>query len=548
MMTDAEYFRVASTLFAESDGEWRCHVRHVMPQLIGAGELQDLADDGLPRRVCSTARSDVLALASAHSTMIMPRGVNWFALDAGEDPSDNERDWMKAAQQAMQKELETGNFYPEGIAMTIDRVAGGTGALLAEADWERRRLVFTHVPVGSFRIRENENHEVDTLVRKFKFSAHQAAEAFGLEALDEELRRAYDCADRRYSELFELWHLTLPRDVAGRGNASWFSAREAMPFASVYINPRSQRVLKEEGYEEFPYMVTRFLKYGHQVYGESALAPVCDVVEDYIETEEAMKTVAKCAAFPRILATAEQADELDLRAGGITIVKPDAAGQGLPREWASQGRYDAGLRMLEYYKQNIHDALFVSMLQSVSQVDRQMSATEAQLRENEKLMTFSQTFTQYTADFRPLMARVFCLMFRLEKFPPNPPQRLFRTVGPRGDEAQVLAPGVHYVGKLAKALESGKLEGLMRALQAAVQMWQATQDAAWLDYFKPYECTRFLTDESNVPVECLRSTEEAKHEAQRRLEVQEAQLQAQLAVQQSQAARNEAQAQLSTGR
>ena len=107
---------------------------------------------------------------------------------------------------------------------------------------------------------------------------------------------------------------------------------------------------------------------------------------------------------------------------------------------------------------------------------------------------------------------------------------------------KVLAPGVKYLGKLSKALESAKQGGLVESLNFAVEMFQATQDASWMDYFKPYECMKFVTDESNVDVGCVRSTAEAKQQAAAREQAAAMQQMAAMQEQMSGAARNYAQA------
>lgn len=520
-VTGNEYVRVAEALMqSPDDSNWRQWVRHVLPGMIPDGELSTLADDGLPARVCSRAKTSVLKLASAFSVMITPRGVNWFRFESAklaEDVADDEKDWFAKVSQITQKELECSNFYSQLLGEITDHVAAGTGLMLAEADERTRGVVFTHVPVGTFRLAENKYHEVDTVVRKFKFTAHQAVQAWGEDALDAEMRRALRTEEERFKRQFVIWHLVMPRDVAEHGNGDAKLNPLLMSWASVYIAEGSRKVLYEGGYTEFPYLCTRFLKQGNQVYGDSALAGIQQEIEDFLEVKEATKEAVKLAAFPRVLATPDIADELDMRAGGITLLSKENVGSGLPREWATAASGRDGFVALEDYKAEIDAGLFVDQLQTVSNVERQMTAREVVARENEKLMTFSQTFTQFTADFRPLMERIFCILWRAGKYPKvGEPQDLFMPVGAEGKGVKILAPGVRYLGKLSKALESAKQQGLIESLSFAMEMYGATQDAAWLDYFKPYECIKFITDESNVDVGCVRDTAEAKEQEQLR--------------------------------
>ena len=81
-----------------------------------------------------------------------------------------------------------------------------------------------------------------------------------------------------------------------------------------------------------------------------------------------------------------------------------------------------------------------------------------------------------------------------------------------------------------------KQENLMESLQVAMQMFQATGNAEWQDYYKPYECLRFMARSNNVPVECFRTQEEAEAVRQQREQAMAAQQQAEVNLKQAQAA------------
>lgn len=245
--------------------------------------------------------------------------------------------------------------------------------------------------------------------------------------------------------------------------------------------------------------------------GESALAPIVDTIEDSLMMQEAMKVAGQAAAFPRVLLTEDMVDEVDLRAGGMTTLRPEQINSGLPREWATATEYTVGKDLLEMYNAEIDDALFVSVLQAVSQVERQMTALEANLRDNERMMTFTQSFTQFTSDIRPMMERVFCSLERLGKFPDDgKPQSLFVPLDEYGIKIKILAPGVKYISKMAKALERYKLSGLVETLGHAVNLAKSTGNPAWMDPFDENKSIRYIADETNVPVECMRKPKELK--------------------------------------
>ena len=545
MAANTDYYEIASALLAtQADKRWHQYVRHVIPDLIPASELESLPDDEMPKWVCARACSDVLKLASVHSYYITPRGENWLTFKASRDATSDEKDWLKRAAERFLDELLASNFYTAKAAADIDRVATGTGVMMAEIG--KRGVLFTHVPAGTYVISENDDHEVDMLVRRFKFTPHQIVSRWGEAALSSEQKTAYNDPGRKYRDEYEIWHLVLPRDVPRGDNLQKDgTAGKSMPWADVYINPQTKAVLHEGGHYEFPYMVTRFLKYGNSVYGRTPLVGIQGAIRNVLDMREAMGVQAKAAAFPRVLATAAMVDELDLRAGGVTILRPEDASSQLPREWAASGQYAVGKDLLEMDYKDIDDALFVSILEVVSGVDRQMTATEVVSRERERVMTFGQSFMHYLDDLRPLVERVFCLLMRMGRMPgcagpgsipEGAPKWLFEAVDGEEGKFTVIAPGVNYLGRMAKSLDSDKRQGLQTSLEFALQMAGTTGDPRWLDYFKPYETMQFVTDEGNVPAEVLRTPKEAAKEQAKREQASAAAQAAQL--QQMQAAAN----------
>lgn len=501
--------------------DWRGLARHVMPLLIPASEMQEVPDDGLVDMVVQRAKDDVLKLAGVCASMVTERGLNWFYYKSNDKDADADADdWFTKATQVVQDVIEQSNFYTEQHSAVVDRIVTGTGLLLIEAD-EMRTLVFVHVPAGTYAIAENDEQEVDTVVRTFKFTAHQAALKWGLDALSERMRKAYDNAEERYSTQYEFWHLVEPRDVADMGNVPGAGGPldpMQMRWRSVYLEAESRHVVAEDGYYEFPYLCSRFVTLAGSPYGLSALYGLDDTLKKIIRLEGSIVDAAEAAAMPRVLTSADMVEDICLEAGGITVVTPSAAGAHLPREWASVVDYRSGKELLLEKQAEIDKALFIDAIQVLEPVERQMSATEAQLRTNEKIQTFAPTFSQYVADLRRPMERIFAICYRAGLFPRNyvPRGLLSPTEASAGQMYKLNAPTPAYIGRMSKALENNKVRGVQTLLELGGQMSQLSGDGAWLGALKPGRVMRFLGREFNVPDECmvqLRVLEEREEQA-----------------------------------
>ncbi|MCD8070548.1 MAG: portal protein [Akkermansiaceae bacterium] len=538
-----EWIHLAHALFAQrGDKTWIPYVRHVMPRLIPAAFLNELEDDGVPRRICAHAQTAILKLAAGHMNYITPRGQGWFSFEpslkgrSARDVTADEKDWYANATRRVRNEIERSNFYTSEISMVIDRCATGTGLMMVkECDGN---LLFTHVPAGTYAVAENEKHEVDTVVRKFNYTAHQAASAWGEGALSKSMLCALKNEKERFTKQFEIWHMSVPRkNYLRKTNAVAPTERQ---WADVYIEPGENVILFEGGDYEFPFVCSRFIKYGNQVYGQSVLAGIMDTIHDSIIMNTAMKTAAQRTAIPSVLIAGSQAGEIDLRGGGMTVVRPEEIGMKLPQAWALAGEYTVGKDLLEMYNNEIDEATFVSVLQNITQVDRQMTATEVNARESERMMTFSQSFTQFVSDFQPFMERIFNCCFRMGVLPPDAPFDVYEATV--SGNMKLKKPEVSYMGIMAKALKRAEYTGLVNALQMAMQFAQSLQTPEPLDAFRVSECVRTVVDEEMVPEKCLRSAKETAQRTQEREQQQAMMMAMQQAQMQATANRDNAQA------
>lgn len=155
------------------------------------------------------------------------------------------------------------------------------------------------------------------------------------------------------------------------------------------------------------------------------------------------------------------------------------------------------------------------MLQVISQIDREMTATEVRAREGEKLTMFSPTFTLYTSDLSYFFKRIFGVLARADKFPPPPPSLMKENAITK--ELMMALPTVRFTGKLAIALEQIQTESSMMALQPltdASAAWPELLDIVRVrDLFKDYLRTSGMKEEHITTDQELKAIDKAKQEA-----------------------------------
>jgi hypothetical protein len=139
------------------------------------------------------------------------------------------------------------------------------------------------------------------------------------------------------------------------------------------------------------------------------------------------------------------------------------------------------------------------MLELWEERKQQMTASEIYARENERVMQFSPSFTLFTSDFRPMMERVFALLFRLGRFP-QPPSTALKP--DRNGEPGIELPQVVYQGRIATVMRRIQAEGISRTLQRLQLM--GGMNGNILDHVDLDRTFRLAARMDGVPEELLR--------------------------------------------
>lgn len=488
---------------------------------------QEIADYVCPRKADIAVKraaddvrtqwlSDVTAihandvLGAGQLAYVCPANEFWFKIQPRDpDASDALKAWYERATQILFSELACSNFYLEIHEHFLDRGSIGTACIYLQ-EGRKNALNFLSVPPGTFSIDEDCDGMVDTVYREFEWTARQAAQRFGLEALHPQMREAAQSSDAAAAaRKWPFIHAVEPR----RGRDGRRLDAKAKPFASYWVDVEHRHLLDESGYDEMPYFVSRFLKTGTEKYGYSPAWAALPVIRQLNKIEDDLDVLGEKAAFPSILAPYDGAFEIDSRPGGITYydaARPDAK----PAEWQTQGRYDVGADRAEQKRRQIQSIFFNDLFNMMGQLDKTMTAREVAERSAEKLIQFSPTFARMIAElFTPLLTRAFAILARRGFFG-EPPE------GPETEGGRLAHFDVQYVSKIAMAIKSLETRAFLQYVELLGIAAQA--DPAVFDNVDFDKASRALARNLSLPEQWLRPQYEV-----RRLRSQRAQAQAQ---------------------
>lgn len=483
---------------------------------------QDLANYVMPRKSQITERKtpdvegytdDIYDTEAIHSCLTLAAGQmdymvsgRWFEFASPmPEPGRAAKDWYKRCSEIALEVINASNFSMEIHEFMHDRGGFGTAHLHCDED-EDSILSFSNAPVGTFFIAENHQSLVDQVFRTFKLASDRAIAKYGEENCGAQLRADFakcEASGKGFRE-FDFIHVIRPRLPSERVFGKLDGSNK--PWASVTVCKQDRVVVRDSGFDEQPFVVSRYLKWGDSPYGYCPSIEVLPVIRQRNFIEQSMDALAEVAAAPRVLVPADLEGDVDMRANGITVFDPNNP-QAVPREWMTSGRYDIGKDRSNDKAEMIKRAYLIDLFQlltSANERGREKTAFEVDKMLAEKLPRISPTFDRIKIEvFRPILHRIFGILFRRGIFPKPPEEVIMHD--PTGPSIPL--PKVQYHSKLAlaiKSVENQSFQGFMSMVAPLMEVY----GPAVANQLNPARAVRRLADNQGVPIEFFNTPQE----------------------------------------
>ncbi len=446
--------------------------------------LEDLFD--------TTAEESNIQLASGLYSFMFPTETRAFVLevdDEGLQENDDVKQWLDQTTKIIHKYLISSTFREAFFEYLKSLGCFGTGCLYEEKG-KKTVIVFINYFMRDIYIVRNSDGNVDTVYRRFRFSARQFGQEFGIENMGSKIKTAYDDLGTR-DKKFEFLHVVQPREE--RDNSADDSLN--MPWSSEYISRDELEFIKdsEGGYEEFPYQVSVFDKDSLEDYGRS---PTMKKLPD-IRMANALKRIRVKGWDKMVDPTMLVKDDgsvwpLTTKPGGVVFYRDEK-----PEWWKFEGNLSEINNAINETKEEIRKGYFVDMFDPLID-QKNMTATEILARVEQKLRFLTPIIGRLQSGlFNPMIQRVIGILGRQGKLPDMP------------EELSEKEFSVMYLGRLALALRTIETEGLTKTLQE----WSPLADMNildWLDHINIPVAFRDSARNNGVPATWINSLDEVK--------------------------------------
>lgn len=385
------------------------------------------------------------------------------------------------------------NWQAQSGEVVMDIGAFGTGILFTD-DVLGVGIRYKALPLAQCYIAENAHGMVDTLHRKFQWTAHQAASKFGRDKLPEMMQKALDTEPQKK---FWFLHCVKPNPERKAGRRDY----QGMDYWSCYISlEEGRQILEEGGFRTFPFAVPRFETSPNEFYGRSPAMKVLPDIKMLNEMSKSIIRSAHMAVSPPIMLSDDGAlQAFNLRPNALNFGAIDDQGRPRAMPFEARARVDIGLDMMNQRREVINDAFFVTLFRILVE-EPQITATEAMLRAQEKGQLLAPTMGRIQSEMLgSVIEREIDILAHAGELPPMPD--LLREFYMSGGEHHI-----EYQSPLNMAQKAGSGVAIMNTMQAIAPLAQI--DPKVMMRFNLDKAAERVGRINGVPEDIIRSDEE----------------------------------------
>lgn len=522
------------------------------------GYWQDIAEYMIPRRADFTTKHEagekrrskiydgtaVRALtrfaSGLHNTLTNAQ-TSWFQIKVPRVLMQD-RDvqlWLEEAQRLVQEVFARplSNFHPAAHEFYLDLGAFGTGVMMVH-DEPGEGPMYRTFHLGECYLQMNHLGRIDTVFRKFEHTAKALVESFGAEILPEAVADSYFKSDP-YKK-FTCLHAVKPRKSRNIGEAGSHN----MPFMSVYMLHDYKQIVSISGYEQFPYVVSRWERQAQEIFGRGpGIEAIADVKMLNKIEELGLKSLAKMVDPPLLVPDDGYLSPVRTTPGGLNYFRAGLSPNDRITPLVTGGRPDLNEAKASQVRDSINRSFYLDLLELPGPTAAdgdvlRFSATEIMQRQRDRLQILGPIISRQEVEFLgPLVERTLIIMVKNQMLPP-PPEVLLQA------DFQV-----EYTNPVGIAQRAGELTSVSSLIQFLTPLAQI--DPSVMRRLDPARIATLAAEILRVPPSVFKTEEEfaAEIEAQAQQMSMQSQRQEQMAVAEadnllSMADRNRAQATL----
>lgn len=441
--------------------------------------------------------------AAVLEALLSPRNQVWSKLAVNDESLQEDVDVQRYLD-AVNKMLFRVRYRPQSNMASqlaesyLNLGAFGTQALYISDD-PGRGIVYRSCGLHNLLVAEDQHGRVDKVFRHYKFTADQAAQAFGLARLPAQIRTAYET---KSVARFEFMHCVVPREYVEDGRRDF----RGMRYASSHIFMGNATTITEGGFRVMPYCVSRYTKSAEEVYGRSPAMLVLAAVNMANRMKKSIVRGAEKAVDPPLLTMDDSLAPFNLHPGAMNYGTLNEQGQQTVVPFETKSRVELGVDMLEQEHLVIREAFLLDVFQILKD-SPVLTATQVLEMAKEKAALLSPIMGRQQSElFGPMTERELDILNAAGLLPPMPDALI-----EAGAEVEI-----EYQSPLALAQKSETGVAILRTLEGLIPLVQVPGGEDALRGFNIVESAMEFARINGYPAKGMYSKQELAEQKQGR--------------------------------
>lgn len=343
-----------------------------------------------------------------------PKSDRWFTLSVQD--YDMKRD--RAAQEYLEYltdrimyeyALPSVGFYDSTHECYLELGSIGTTVMNQEWSHHRGHIQFKCIPLANVWIDEDADGRIDTVFREVSWTKRQIVQHFNKEG-DQLPKKIDEC--KKEDKVWTITQAVFPRTDR---DASKLTATNKQ-FASIWFceeahDSTSEGILRNHGYDEFPFHVPRWSKKSGEVYGRSpgwTCLPDIRLINTMEKTQ--IRSAQKQADPPLLVPSDGFMLPIRTSPSSLNFFEPGLANNEMIKPLETRGRYDIGEDKMSQKRDHIMRCFYADWIQRQKKKERQ-SAYEVQDDREEMLNLMGPNMSRLENEFySPTLFRTYTLL------------------------------------------------------------------------------------------------------------------------------------------
>ena len=430
-----------------------------------------------------TAASSLKLFANGLLGNVCPQRLTWFKTQMENykaQKASGVAEYMDDITSFFYHMFNGSSFYTGAWQVFMDGGGSGLGTMYMGEDLKNQKIDFLAYEPKGIYIATDEKGKIDTNFQRFIYTARDIVKKYG----EDKLTKTFiDNYKKRPYTRHEVVQGVFPREDRDIFKMDAIN----MEFASLHVLKTGSKLLRESGYNSFPYAHWRYEYGSGEVYPWSPTLTGFPDIERLNTINGDTTRLSHLAAYPPVMVPAEMYGDFRIEPrfkvpGYDMSRKPEPLlfGQG----------YGVAKDQVEMYQQIVKEHYFTNFFLMLSAAaGTNMTATQVLEMQGEKATVIGGMVARLTQEFfDPLFDRIFMIAAK-NGWIPEPPEALLALGGDIS---------IDYMGPLSMAQKRMlELSGPMNAIENFLPVAQAYPEMRHL--IKPYETGKQILIGGGMP-------------------------------------------------